>query len=274
MSEDRQTRGGAPAVERAVRILEYLAHEKSEASLSDIAGALDLNKSTCFNILKTLQQFGVVVRDSRFPIYRLGPKLVELGTASRRSYSYRDLVKREANRVVEKFGVTCLMAQLLPNDAGIVVIDRIVAQREGALTAAIGQVHPLTVPAMGRAVLAARPFAAVVGLMDVMSVGSGDELTKFSEQLEEVRQRGFASSLEEYQRGVNAVASTILGPDGDIVLILCLMGTVEYFPADRALAAGSELHQLARHMERVLLDAVPTYALDGSTATAITDARA
>jgi DNA-binding IclR family transcriptional regulator len=274
MSDDQQTRGGTPAVERAMRILEYLAHEKSEASLAEIAGALELNRSTCFNILKTLQRFGVVVRDSRFPIYRLGPKLVELGTASRRSYSYRDLVKREASRIVEKFGVTCLMAQLLPNDAGIVVIDRIVAQREGALTAGIGQVHPLTVPAMGRAVLAARPFAAVVGLMDVMSVGNGDELAKFSEQLEEIRDRGFATSLEEYQPGVNAVAATIHGPDGDIALILCLMGTVEHFPADRALAAGSELHQVATNMERVLHESAPTYALDGSGSAAMLDIRA
>jgi DNA-binding IclR family transcriptional regulator len=267
MSTDQQPRGGAPAVERAVRILEYLAHDQPEASLSQIAAALELNKSTCFNILRTLQQYGVVVRDSRFPLYRLGPKLVELGTASRRNYSYRRVVTRELEPLLEKYQVTCLMGQLLPNDAGIVVTDRIVPHRAGALTAAIGQVHPLTVPAMGRAVLAVRPFAAVVGLMDVMSVGDGDELARLSRQLEDVRARGFAASLEEYQEGVNAVATTVLGPDGDVALILCLMGTAEQFPAERALTAGSELHQVSKRLQVILYDTTPTFALDAGIAT-------
>ncbi len=261
MSTDGEAQGGAPAVERAVRILEYLAHVRPEASLSDIATALTLNKSTCFNILKSLQQAGIVARDSRAPLYRLGPKLVELGTASRRNYSYRVVVTRELQPLVEKFEVTCLVAQLLPNDAGIVVTDRIVAS-PGLLTAPVGQVHPLSVPAMGRAVLATKPFASVVGLMDVLAMGDGDRLSQLSQQLEEVRARGFALSLEEYQPGVNAVATTILDPGGDVALILCLMGSAEGFPTEAVLAAGTELCQRAKHLELVLHESAPTYALD------------
>lgn len=266
MSVERDAQGGAPAVDRALRILEYLAHDQSEASLSDIATALDLNKSTCFNILKSLQRFGVVTRDSRFPLYRLGPKLVELGTATRRNYSYRSVVKRELDPLVAKFGVTCLLAQLLPNDSGIVVTDRIMPRREGAFAAPIGQVYPLAVPAMGRAVFAARLFAGVVDLIDVMPVADGEKPSQLSEGLEEVHARGFATSLEEWQQGVHSVATTVLGPDGDIALILCLMGRVQDFPTDRVFAAGKELHHKAKQLELTLQELSPAYALQNDAA--------
>lgn len=258
-ADNLDSSGGAPAVDRAMRILDHLAHVQPEASLSDLAAALRLNKSTCFNILKSLQHAGVVARDSRVPLYRLGPKLVELGTASRRNYSYRVVVARELEPLVDKFDVTCLIAQLLPNDAGMVVTDRIVPELAGALTAPVGQVHPLTVPAMGRAVLATRPFAAVVGLMDVLSIGDGSRLAHLREQLDEVRKRGYALSLEEYRSGVNAVATTVLDADGDISMILCLMGSVAAFPADTVYVAGEDLRQRAQRLEQMLKEATPNY---------------
>lgn len=258
MTDETGPSGGTPAVDRAMRILDHLAHVQPEASLSDIAASLRLNKSTCFNILKALQHAGVVARDSRAPLYRLGPKLIDLGTASRRNFSYRVLVARELQPLVDKFDVTCLIAQLLPNDAGMVVTDRIIPDLAGALSAPVGQVHPLTVPAMGRAVLATRPFAAVVGLMDVLSIGDGERLADLREQLDQVRERGYALSLEEYQSGVNAVATTVLDGDGDISMILCLMGSVVAFPAETVHVAGEDLRQRAQRLELMLKDAPPS----------------
>jgi DNA-binding IclR family transcriptional regulator len=256
MSGEVNGHGGAPAVERAVKILEYLANVQPEATLADISTTLALNKSTCFNILKSLQRSGVVVRDTRVPLYRLGPRLVELGTASRRNYSYRVVVTRELKPLVDTFKVTCLIAQLLPENGGMVVTDRILSPVPGALSAPVGQVHPLSVPAMGRAVLAARPFAAVVGIMHLLPVGKEDELTELSRQLEQVRARGFALSLEEYQEGVNAVATTVLDPDGDVALILCLMGSSESFPTESVLLAGAQLRDRAKHLELLLQESL------------------
>lgn len=50
-----------PAVARTVKILRYLERRGSRgATLAQIHRALALNKSTCFAILKTLEQFGFV----------------------------------------------------------------------------------------------------------------------------------------------------------------------------------------------------------------------
>lgn len=261
MSPDLLEETPSPAVARAVRILEYLAHVQPEASLSDIAVALQLNKSTCFNILKSLTQSGIVVRDARFPIYRLGPKLIELGTASRRNYSYRALVKREVEPLVERYQLACLLGQLLPDDAGIVVTDRVMPSGRDVMTAPIGQVHPLSVPAMGRAVLANRPFSEVVRLSDVLSLKGDDALEKLKVQLDHFRKIGYATSLEEHQAGVNAVAATVSGPDGEIAIVLCLLGPAAEFPSDRVHDAGQELRETARRLESALHQTSSAYGL-------------
>jgi IclR family acetate operon transcriptional repressor len=263
MSTDGREETPSPAVGRAIRILEYLAHVQPEASLSDIAAALELNKSTCFNILKALTQSGIVVRDARFPIYRLGPKLIELGTASRRNYSYRALVKREVAPLVERYQLACLLAQLLPNDAGIVITDRIMPSRTDVMTAPIGQVYPLSVPAMGRAVLADRPFSEVVKLADVLSLTEGDALQRLQEDLAQFRKLGYGTSLEEYQPGINAVAVTVSGPDGDLALILCLLGPADEFPAESVAEAGVALREVAAKLESALHQTSSAFSLEG-----------
>ncbi|MBI4277280.1 MAG: FAD binding domain-containing protein [Armatimonadetes bacterium] len=73
-----------PAVARAIRILRYLArHGDRGATLAQIHRALDLNKSTCHNILKTLQRYGFLEFMPPSRRYRLGHALVELGRLSR-----------------------------------------------------------------------------------------------------------------------------------------------------------------------------------------------
>lgn len=238
----------SPAVARAVRILEYLAHVNPEASLSDIATTLQLNKSTCFNILKTLTQSSLVVRDARFPVYRLGPKLVELGAASRRNYSYRAQVKRELEPLVGKYQLACIIAQLLPGDAGIVVVDRVTPAHGYALAAPVGHVYPLSAPSMGRVALAVRPVEEIVALEEMRALPGKGGLSDLLADLEVVRERGYATSYEEYTPGVHAVSSAVTGPDGKVALILCLLGPKERFPAERMNAAGPDLHQVTERL--------------------------
>src|SRR3546814_19088587 len=58
-------RSRAPAVTSAMKILDYLAVQNAEAGLSEIARALELSKSYCFNILSTLASGQFVVKDRK-----------------------------------------------------------------------------------------------------------------------------------------------------------------------------------------------------------------
>jgi IclR family acetate operon transcriptional repressor len=247
----------APAVTRAIQILEYLAVVKPHAGVSEIAAALHINKSTCFNILRTLADESIVIKDSRYPVYRLGPRLIELGTASRRNFSHRDQIAGVVRPLVESLGLTCLIAQPLPADRGAIVVDRIVPRGKAVLTAPIGYVYPLNVPAIGRVLLAARDVE------DVLAFGHGlgqseQESAEMLAALDVVRSRGYGSSAEEYQDDVNAVAAPVYGPTREIAFVLALIGNPEDFPADKITEYGPALCDVGQQLG-------DSFARDGSS---------
>jgi DNA-binding IclR family transcriptional regulator len=251
-SDCGKPRPPAPAVASAMRILEYIARVSPEATVSAIASELGLNKSTCFNILKTLAEGGYVTKDSSYPVYRLGPRLVELGTAARRNYSYRSVVKRQFKFMVEKFRLGGVIGQLLPGCVGIVVIDRIAPADSRVVMAPIGEVYPLSAPAMGRAYLASLPFEEVVGIPNVVSRLKGpDGLVHLKTDLGLIREQGYATSREDTE-GVSAVACPLTRPDGDVALILCMVGASHDLPAQRLRDVGEALRDTCRSLEASL----------------------
>lgn len=246
-------RSPAPAVARAFRILDYLANVNPEAGSTEIATALGLNKSTCFNILRTLANESAVMKNPNYPVYRLGPRLVELGTASRRNFSRRDQIGDLVRPLVEEVGTTCLVAQPLPGDRGAIVVDRVIPRGRDAVTAPIGEVYGITAPAIGRILLASRDIEEVLANVTTNSGAEVvDELQTLLTSLDEVRERGYGWSEEEYQSDVNAVAVPVLNAERQVALVLCLIGSTRDFPASRIDERGRALRDIATQVEAMV----------------------
>lgn len=76
----------SPPAERVVAVLEFLArHETERFGLSELARRVGLSKPTCLGIVTTLVDSGYLLRDERDKSYRLGPGLIPLGRAARKS---------------------------------------------------------------------------------------------------------------------------------------------------------------------------------------------
>lgn len=245
----------APAVAKAIEILDYLANRKAEAGVSVIATDLGMNKSTCYNILQTLAAEQMVVKDSRFPVYRLGPRLVELGTASRRQLSHREQVGEAVRPLVEKTGLTCCIAMPLPGDRGTIVVDRIIPRRTEAMSIPIGWVGSITAPAMGRVVLAGRDIDEVMSNVRNFPDVDLAALTTLVDSLDVVREKGYGWSDSEFQPGTNAVAAPIRGADREVALVLCMFGDATHFPSEKIDEYGRALVALAAQIESRALHA-------------------
>jgi DNA-binding IclR family transcriptional regulator len=147
----------SPAVAHAVRIMEYLARSRSDASLSQIARDVGLSKSSCLNILSTLVSTSMLTREGASPRYRLGPRLLELARAAQRGTSRRALIARELEPLLEQAKATCMILQRLARNDGFVVIDKIeprFAAGERPPSPSVGKVYSLFTPAVGGAYLA------------------------------------------------------------------------------------------------------------------------
>src|ERR1700712_5075777 len=77
-----ETASGVQSVDRALRILEILARS-GESGVTEIAGALEVHKSTAFRLVATLEQHGLVEQVEGRGKYRLGVGLLRLPRAPR-----------------------------------------------------------------------------------------------------------------------------------------------------------------------------------------------
>lgn len=239
----------APAVARAVRIVNYLLTAPDGAGVTEIAQALSMNKSTCFDILKTLTAFQVLTKHPRYAIYRLGPLLVQWGMASRRQLSGRTHIRESLRTLVSDIGLICLVAQVLADEHGIVVVDRVEPARPDVLTIPVGYVVPLSTPAMGRVVLSYMDEPEALRIARRLNMINGTQESAFIEQMHKIRRVGYATSAGEFRPEFNAVAAAITRGNSEIVSLLCIAGYTHHLPATDLDRLGERLSGLARELE-------------------------
>lgn len=155
MSENASEKSGsAPAVGRAIRILDLLADARGAVkTLSDIARELGIAKSSTSNLCQSLEDGGLIRRTDGG--YLLGRRTVELGGAFLSSFNQ----VREFYRVCEESPVLSeRLVQLVMLDGARVLYLAVYAGRERfPLSASVGDRYPANATAVGKAVLSTLP---------------------------------------------------------------------------------------------------------------------
>ena len=218
-----------PAVATAIALLRLLqARRGRPARLSELADALGANRSTCFNILKTLQSEGFVAYSGETKAYRLGPALLELGLSVGRDLDVISVALPYAQALVRDIEFAVLLVRRLA-DGRFMVADKVESLKDIKVTIAVGETFPANAPLLARCHLAwsteeeVDAFIARHGLTRFTPTTVTDP-EQFKAELAEVREVGYAVSRGEYYLRNNAVASPVFGPDGRVTLILSTLG--------------------------------------------------
>jgi DNA-binding IclR family transcriptional regulator len=237
------------SVDRAVTVLEILAR-RGEAGVTEIAAELGVHKSTAFRLVSVLEHRGLVEQTADRGKYRLGFGVVRLAGAAT---AQLDLA-RESRPICER------LAGEVGETVNIAIFDEgyatnISQVRGGASISShnwIGQRTALHATSSGKALLAFR-------LDEVQQELLSRPLTRFTpktitdpdilrKELAQVCERGWASTNEELEIGLNAVAAPIRAHDGAVVAAVSVSGpsyrlAVESYPeaAQRVVAAAAAI---------------------------------
>jgi DNA-binding IclR family transcriptional regulator len=211
---------GVKATGRTLSIIEGL-QRLNGARVTELAEELDVSKSTVFNHLATLQKRGYVVMEG--DQYYLGLRFSNLGRYARnRKESYvwaRELAdylesntNLESAVVVEENGI----GKYLKSETGDVTDPNIYPQVGG-------RVH-LHATAAGKAILAELPREDVEWIADrwglpAQTDNTITDLDRLFEELETVRQCGYAVNEGENSEGVRAVGAPIFEPGSASTLL-------------------------------------------------------
>ena len=235
------------SVDRAIAIL-YLLARRGDVGVTEVAAELGVHKSTAFRLITALDTGGLIEQDGERGKYRLGRGILRLAAATAGGLELPTESRQVCRQLAAELGEAVNLAILDGAEATNIL------QEYGTSTITgrnwIGQRTPLHATASGKVLLA---WMDAVALKEVLASALAhytahtvEEPAALEAELAAVREQGWASTSEEFEIGLNAVAVPVRDATGDVVAAVGVSGpsyrlTVESFPEVAArLIAGSE----------------------------------
>jgi DNA-binding IclR family transcriptional regulator len=217
-------------IERAMRLLDALAAQPEPVTLKELAATTGLHASTAHRILNDLV-IGRYVERVDNGVYRLGMRLLELGSLVKGRLNVRDAAQQPMQELHHLTGQTVNLSVQQGDE--IVYIDRAWSERSGMqVVRAIGGRAPLHLTSTGKLFLSmAEPRVVRADALRTGLVGhTSNSLTRLEmleRELTMVRRHGYARDNEELEVGVRCIAAGIHDDSGKLVAGLSISAPAE-----------------------------------------------
>lgn len=247
------------AVDRALDILLCFTREQPSLSLTQIAEAVCMSKTTVHRLLATLESKRFVAKDKSTGLYRLGFRLIEMASLVLQDVEIQRWARPYLQNLSNQVGETVDLAIL--DGLQVVYLDVIESPQRIKLAAAVGQRLPAFCTASGKAMLAYLPEETVRRILseDTRKYTDRTEVSipDILEDLRVTAERGYAVSEEQYERDINAVAAPIFDAEKRPVAAIAIVGPSFRMPKERF----SELGKLVCKEVEAISDEVGHVAL-------------
>jgi len=241
------------SVDKAIAILKEFSLAEPELGVSELARRLDLTKSTVHRLLASLREGGLVDQDPDSHKYRLGCGLVELGYDVIHSNSLLQTALPYLHYLAEQVGEAAYVA-VRDRDAVLTMVQVLSSKSTDQVPweAAL----PLHATASGKVLLTQMEETELAVLLDKglarWTENTITESIPLRQEIQRVREQGYATCLEEQELGVNAVAVPMIMSDGDVVAALTIVGPAYRLTRDKIVASLEKLKAISREITRKL----------------------
>jgi DNA-binding IclR family transcriptional regulator len=200
-----------PALDRGLRILDLLADRREPMRVSEIASLLDIPRSAAYELIHTLLQHQAVQQHENGDI-GLGPKLLMLGTVYGQSLDFSRVAQEIARDVMMECDETVQVGVL--EGRHVLYVAKADSRRLVRLVSTVGARLPAHCTALGKVLLALLPReelqARLQGItLERMTEQSLGDMKALLEQLDTVREQGYASEQSESNEDVGCVAAPV-----------------------------------------------------------------
>lgn len=206
-------------VQRALRVLDYLADAAAPVAIKRIAADLELHLSSAYHLLNTLVVEGYAARDGG-GAFGLGAKAARLGEAYSRAWPALPHIREIVRELGAHLDENAYLAVVQGRD--VVIADIIESQQRVRIAGlAHGYGANLHARALGKAVLAHWDAPSVHAHFAAFPPERCTERTltgmaAIEAELELVRRRGYSEDLEEYCEGVCCIGAPIFSAGGGV----------------------------------------------------------
>jgi IclR family acetate operon transcriptional repressor len=238
--------GGVQSVGRAFEILEVIAAQGGELSLSEIAASVGLPAPSAHRLLRTLVSLGYL-RQETSRRYALAPRLIRLGDAAARQFgawAYPVLTG-----LMEAIGESANMAILDGTNA--IYVAQVAGRHSMRMFTEVGRRVPLHATGVGKALLAQLPDEEILRILDLAGMRSitPHTVTDPNVLLQELRAsriRGYLTDDGEQEVGVSCVSVPV--PSAPALTAISMSAPTPRMTPDVIRQAATALREAAAAM--------------------------
>jgi DNA-binding IclR family transcriptional regulator len=240
-------------LDRALAILDALAKVRGEASLSEIAEAVHMHKSTVHRLMMSLERHRIIAREPASGGYRLGLHLFELGSAAVAQFNVRDRARHYLEAMVNETDETVHLCVL--DDGEALYLDKVEPSRSIRMSSRIGLRNPAHCTAVGKVMMAwlsEQEVEAIVhrhGLRR-FTAKTITTLAGLRAELKKVRERGYAVDNEENEDGVRCVGAAVRDHSGFPAAAVSISAPSFRMPMDKIQVFAQVVCSAAKDLSR------------------------
>lgn len=213
------------SVHRAISILQVIAR-RGVAGVTEISHELAIHKSTTSRLMGTLEARGLVEQTSHRGGYRLGYGVVQLAEGVTKKIDLTVTSRSVCTALADEVGETVNVA--VHEGRSIVTIDQVMGSAQVTSVNWVGRHQSLHSTAVGKVFLSEMPRAELQTYLDE-PMEPYTEFTivdpaRMQAELDLVRERGYAQTVEEQEIGLVAVAAPIRALDGRVIAAVVVSG--------------------------------------------------
>jgi len=241
------------SVDKAIAILKQFSTEEPQLGVSELARRLDLTKSTVHQLLGSLLRAGMVAQDPLTRQYMLGRGTVQLGYTAIYSDPLLHVALPYLHYLAHDVGETAYLAERwgLEGAPVLQVLSPIMQEQLSWYTTV-----PLHSTSAGKVLLAYAEEAEQDTLLSKQLPGSTEHTitdpAELRQQLQRVREEGYAICFEEEELGYNGVGVPVWNPQGQVVAALATAGPSYRLTRDQAVASVEKLKAISGEITRKL----------------------
>lgn len=230
----RETAG---SLQHGLAILGMFSESATVIGVSEMARAIGVHRSTASRLAATLCTAGYLTQTAEAGKYRLGSRLVRLGTLAAADLDPLSIGTAALQIAVEQLGETAHLG--VREDREVVTAAIVDGWRTIRMHSWVGKRSPAHCSSLGKALLAGLDDAALAALyppelggFEARTVHTVPDFATLRVQLAAARARGWTLDDQELELGLRCVGAPVFDRFGEVVAAVSMSGPAERFQGD------------------------------------------
>jgi IclR family KDG regulon transcriptional repressor len=215
------------SVDHALQVLELFSAENREWGVTEISEALNLYKSTVFDILKTFENRGFMKKDERTQKYQLDIKLMWIISAILKKMNLKEAAIPFMEKISKKYDESVHLSIAVEDKAFSIMMIESTKLLRSIIT--LGESLPLYCTGGGKLLLAYWPAERIEDYLQKqefkkMTENTITDVNLLRQELKNILKNGYAINNSEHEAGIKCVAGPIKDFNGKVIATINVTG--------------------------------------------------